>query len=327
VSAVSLNAMDPRSLNDLKRLAQGGDSPEALRAAAQQFEALFMEMVFKAMREASPSDGLLDNDQTRLFQQLHDQQIATELANSGRGSGLAEAIYRQLGGEAMERRQGNTSIGPDGRIYFDLANVPRRAAIPAAPRAAGKENPSAEAAEIAAGRAAQAQRPELPGHVGAFVDKVWDAAARAGRELGVPARFIVAQAALETGWGRAELRRADGSPSHNLFNIKAGSGWRGDVVELPVTEYANGRAYTENARFRAYDSYAEAFDDYVALLRDNPRYSGVLGQRDASAFASGLVRGGYATDPDYAGKLQRVIGGSLGALAGSGAERLAAVAR
>ncbi len=317
MSVASLNAMDPRSLNDLKRLTREGDSPEALRAAAQQFEAVFMQMVFKAMREATPSDGLFDSEQTRMFQQLHDQQIAGDLATGGGGTGLAEAIFRQLGGEAMEQRSGNTSVGPDGRTYFDLSDVIRRPANPAVRSASAAEKGSPEAAEIAAPGATRPSLDGLPDHVGSFVGQVWDHAVDAGRKLGVPTHFVVAQAALETGWGRAELRRADGSPSHNLFNVKAGSGWRGEVVELPVTEYTAGRAITENARFRAYDSYAEAFDDYVALLSDNPRYAGVIGQQDAAAFAGALQKAGYATDPQYADKLQRVIGDRLQAVAGS----------
>lgn len=314
MSVASLNAMDPRSLGELQRLAREGDSPEALRAAAQQFEAMFMQMVFKAMREATPADDLFGSEQTRLFQQLHDQQIASDMARSGRGTGLADAIFRQLGGEAMQERSGNTIQGPDGRTYFDLADVVRRPAK-AAVRAGEAENSTAQTAGIAATPApAGRQGLGLDGHVGAFVDKVWSHAERAAKALEVPTRFVVAQAALETGWGRAELRRADGAPSHNLFNVKAGAGWRGEVVELPVTEYVDGRATTENARFRAYDSYAQAFDDYVALLTDNPRYADVAGQRDAASFAGALQRAGYATDPQYADKLSRVIDGRLGAL-------------
>lgn len=143
-----------------------------------------------------------------------------------------------------------------------------------------------------------------------FVNRVWAHAGEASRSTGIPAHFMVGQAALETGWGRGELRRADGAPSYNLFNIKAGPNWKGPVVEVPVTEYANGRPYTETARFRAYGSYAEAFRDYAGLLRGNPRYAEVLGQTDAAGFARSLQQAGYATDPMYADKLTRIIGGA-----------------
>lgn len=327
-AATSLNTLDPRSFGDLKRLAGEGNSPEALRAAAQQFEAVFMQMVFKAMRDATPQDGLFDSEHTRLFQSMHDQQISSDIAQRGKGLGLADAIFRQLGGEALEAKAAHTITGPDGRQYFDLSNVQRRPAIPAAGLRV-PEKAAETSAELAAPQPEAVAQPaaNVPGHVSGFVHKLRGDAERAGRELGVPAHFLVAQAALETGWGRAELRRADGSTSHNLFNIKAGSSWKGDVVELPVTEYANGRAYTENARFRAYGSYEEAFRDYVALLRDNPRYADALGQQQPAEFAKGLVRGGYATDPQYADKLVRIIGGDTLGTAWSGAMQVASSGR
>ena len=101
-----------------------------------------------------------------------------------------------------------------------------------------------------------------------------------------------------------------GSPSHNLFNIKAGSAWPGRTVAREVTEYADGQAYTEAAHFRSYGSYAESFRDYAQLMTRSPRYAGVLGQTDAAAFARGLQDAGYATDPMYADKLTRIIGGN-----------------
>ena len=319
----SLNALDPRSFSDLERLAREDNSPEALRAAAQQFEAVFMQMVFKAMRDAAPQGGILDNEQTRMFQQLHDQQLSMELAQSGRGVGLAEALFRQLGGERAGPTQPEPVEGPDGQRYFDLSNIRRRPALSAG-RQADTEKLAADA--VAAGETARpaaaadsAQGPtgttsdstaSLTSRVTGFVRNVWDHAVEAGRALDVPPQFVVAQAALETGWGRGELRHADGRSSHNLFNIKAGSSWNGPTVELPVTEYANGRAYTEVARFRSYDSYADAFRDYARLLSDSPRYADVLGQSDAHGFAHALQRGGYATDPHYADKIASIAGGA-----------------
>lgn len=143
-----------------------------------------------------------------------------------------------------------------------------------------------------------------------FVAEVWPHAVEASKRTGIPPAFMVAQAALETGWGEKQLRHADGSPSRNLFNIKAGSGWSGRTVDRAVTEYADGRAYTEAARFRSYSSYAESFRDYAELMTRSPRYAGVLGQTDAGSFARGLQDAGYATDPQYADKLTRIIGGT-----------------
>jgi flagellar protein FlgJ len=331
---VQLNAIDPTSFGDLKRLARDGRSPEALRAAANQFEALFLQMVLKSMRDAVPANGLFDNDQTRLFQSLQDQQLAMNLAQ-GRGVGLADVIYRQLGGKVAGDASELPEQGADRQTVFDMSTVTRYTAIPAVPRRAAAEVVAAAAALAGPTRATEpAPVPatvssgvrggqhddarSIPERVRAFVERTWEHAREASRATGIPAHFMIAQAALETGWGRAQLRSTDGAPTYNLFNIKAGPNWKGPVVELPVTEYANGRAYTENARFRVYGSYAEAFRDYASLLRNSPRYAGVLGQRDAAGFAQELQRAGYATDPHYADKLTRIIEGATlrNALAG-----------
>lgn len=314
ISVNQLNAMDPNAFGDLKRLARTGNSGEALRAAARQFEAMFLQMALKAMRDATPPSTLFDSEQTQMFQSLHDQQMAMTMAH-GRGVGLADVIFRQLGGDRLAASMPDPEA--DGTRRFDLSGVPRRAAISAAGRGAPEGSAgrtealavgkASEAMDVPAAAAAEPARGSIQERVRGFVGRLRAHAAEAGRALGVPPHFMIAQAALETGWGRAEIRREDGSPSHNVFNLKAGRNWNGPVVELPVTEYANGRAYTEVARFRAYGSYAEAFRDYVALMRNSPRYEGVLGQKNAAAFAHSLQDAGYATDPLYADKLARVI--------------------
>lgn len=342
VAAAQINAIDPNALADLKRLSRDNNSPEALRATAKQFEALFLQMVLKSMRAAVPSNGMFDSDQTRMFQALQDQQTAMNMAQ-GRGIGLADVIYRQLGGDTRTGAQ-HSDGGAEGTDGVDLSRVTRRAAIPAAalPATANSAAEADELGEFAArigaaiglpqtepgvarrgGRVADplidaaaavgdtngTSRP-IPEGARDFVNRVWAHAGEASRSTGIPAHFMVGQAALESGWGRGELRRADGSPSYNLFNIKAGANWKGAVVEVPVTEYANGRPHTETARFRAYGSYSEAFRDYADLLRSSPRYAEVLGQTDAAGFARSLQQAGYATDPMYADKLTRIIGGA-----------------
>ena len=357
IAPAQLNSLDPNALADLKRLSRDGNSPEALRATSKQFEALFLQMVLKSMRDAAPSTGMLDNDQTRLFQSLQDQQTATNMAQ-GRGIGLANVIYRQLGGEALERSQaqpGSGAAAAPGLPNAEAPRVPARSAIPAAAlrgaaKSAGSDAAAATALDAAAGakaagatprtavagaaagataNAAATVAPAKPRGIAAgvrdFVERVWSQATEASQAVGIPARFMVAQAALETGWGRGELRRADGSSSHNLFNIKAGPNWKGEVVEVPVTEYANGRAYKTTARFRAYGSYGEAFRDYAKLLSGNPRYADVIGQTDAAGFARSLQQAGYATDPMYADKLARIISGNTlrTALADAPSDRIA----
>jgi flagellar protein FlgJ len=148
--------------------------------------------------------------------------------------------------------------------------------------------------------------------VRAFQDKLADAAEEAEQATGVPAKFMLGQAALETGWGRRVIRNADGSSSNNLFGIKAGPGWKGKVATAVTTEYVNGKPHARVEKFRAYDSHADAFKDYARMLSNNPRYEKVLAHGgDAATFAHGLQRAGYATDPQYAAKLSRIIKHSL----------------
>jgi len=310
-----INALDPNTLGSLRRLSKG-NSPEAAKEAARQFEALFVQQMLKSMRDATPKGGLLDSDETRMYQSLLDQQLAMQLSTRAGGIGLAKVIERQLGaGSAAPATPpaGPVSLDAVIRQGFEAAVSPPATGSGAAKSAAAA--PAAGAADPARAAPASVAAPWLasvPAGRGprAFVEKVWPEAVEASRATGIPARFLVAQAALETGWGRRELTHADGSPSHNLFNIKAGRNWAGDRVSTSTVEYVNGATTRERANFRAYASYADAFRDYARLIRDNPRYAGVVGQSDASAFARGLQSAGYATDPLYADKLARILNGN-----------------
>lgn len=329
-----LNALDPNSLGDLKRLArENPDSPETLRAAARQFEALFLQMMLKSMRQTSLAPGMFDTEQSKTYQSLYDQQLALNMAHSG-NSGLSDALFRQLGGLASTGPGAEAVAAPGSDLAalfgrneqqgFDIGKVIRQAANPAVRQtleAAGRIEAGSDASSAdPIGRfieqlEANVRQPgvEAGGRTTAareFVDGIWPHAQRASRQTGIPAQFIVAQAALETGWGEKVLRHADGRSSHNLFNIKAGSGWQGESVTRRVTEFAGGRPYTEEARFRSYGSYGEAVEDYARLLKNSERYSDVLGQTSARGFARSLQQAGYATDPMYADKLTRIIGGT-----------------
>ncbi len=297
----NLPAYDANSLNDLKRLSKN-NSPEAIHAASQQFEALFLQQVLKAMRDATPQDGMFDSEQTKTFQTMLDQQLAQSLSAKG-STGLAALLEKQL-----SRSQ------PHGPA---IPAIPAAAADPAAP--GGNPTPSSRfGRDTLRGAALQLLDEQAPSNSAAkaskpatsFVDKLWPHALEASRSTGIPPHFMIAQAALETGWGKAQMKNADGSNSHNLFGVKAGKDWKGPVVEKTTTEYVGGVAQKQVARFRAYASYGEAFTDYAKQLSNNPRYAGVLGNQDASAFARGLQQAGYATDPMYASKLERIISGN-----------------
>jgi len=225
-----------------------------------------------------------------MFTTMLDQQTSQNLAK--RGMGLADVLVRQLTAQNM------------GAQALALGAEPGAsgAALPAASDAVALMK---TAGALPAEPAAASNRPH---HIESFKDRLAAHAEEAERATGIPAKFMLGQAALESGWGKREIRNADGSASHNLFGIKAGAGWKGKVATAVTTEYVNGRPHTKVEKFRAYDSYAEGFKDYANMLSKNPRYEKVVASAgDASGFAHGLQRAGYATDPHYAAKLTRII--------------------
>jgi flagellar protein FlgJ len=260
-------ALDVQSLEQLR--AQARHSPDqALKAAAQQFESVFLNMMLKSMREATPQDGMFDSEQTRMFTGMLDQQLAQSMAS--RGVGLADIMVRQLSGQMAGGQV--PQIGAQAPVN----NLP----------SAYSENAQQD-----------------------FVNRMRPFAMQASQTSGVPPQLMLGQAALESGWGMREIRMADGSNSFNLFGIKASGGWNGKVAEVMTTEYRNGVAYKQVEKFRAYASYAEAFQDYASLIGNNPRYAAVLQQGgDVAGMAQAIQKAGYATDPKYADKLASIMG-------------------
>ena len=294
-----------RSVLDLKtaadlRLKIKQDPQAGLKLAAQQFEGMLLQMMLKSMRDATPQDGPLDSDQTRLFTSMLDQQLAQNLSSTGK-AGFARLIEQQLG----RSQATNLLADPDATLEALQQSLTTLSAT----GAAGSSNRGAERLRTTPvngdGASVSASGPASSSE---FVNRVWPYAVEAGNSIGVPAQFIVAHSALESAWGKSEIKAADGSPSYNLFGIKAGRNWKGASVAVQTTEYIGGVAQTTSERFRVYGSYAEAFSDYANLLRNNARFSSVLGQQDGSGFASSLQQSGYATDPNYADKLSRIIG-------------------
>lgn len=261
-------AADSTALDKLRF--QAKQNPDvALKKVAQQFETVFLNMMLKSMREATPQEGMFDNEQTKMFTGMLDQQLAQDMSN--RGVGLADVMVRQL-----------------------------THTLPSAAPTAVKTIPN-----VVQGAVPSAYTPNTQQ---AFVDRLLPHAQQASLTTGIPSHLILGQAALESGWGKREIKLPDGSTSFNLFGIKAGKDWNGKVAEITTTEYQHGVAHKQTERFRAYGSYTEAFQDYAKLLSGNPRFAGVMGQDNAAGFAQALQQGGYATDPNYADKLVKVIG-------------------
>jgi len=281
-------ALDAQSLERLR--AQAKQSPDqALKAAAQQFESVFLNMMLKSMREATPQDSMFDSEQTRMFTGMLDQQLAQGMAS--RGVGLADIMVRQLRGQAAA--EGSQKVGPQSSIADPQSLM---GALPPA------------YSEM--GLAGMGEFP--PNSQNAqqdFVNRMAPHAVQASQASGVPLQLMLGQAALESGWGKREIRMADGSNSFNLFGIKANADWNGKIAEVMTTEYKNGVPSKQVEKFRAYSSYAEAFKDYAELLGNNPRYADVLRlDGDAAGMARALQKAGYATDPKYADKLVSVMG-------------------
>lgn len=311
-------AFDIKSAQDLRT--QFAKNPqEGLKAAAEQFEAMFLQQVMKSMRDTVPQDGLLNSDSSRFYTSLLDQQMAQNMASSGKGIGFARLIEQQLGKNlaasqasaeqtvpANAAAAGNALLmsASDGR-HLRTQAVP--SSVPTSAAYAALQSATTSVTNQAAGAAMS--DADLPLSAREFVGRVWPHAVEASRSTGISPQFLVAHAALESGWGRNEIRQSDGSASHNLFGIKAGKSWNGSSVEAATTEYVGGEAQSTVERFRSYGSYEEAFRDYANLLRNNPRYGGVIGSQDGAEFAKGLQRAGYATDPAYADKLNRIING------------------
>ena len=294
--------LDSQGTADLKyRLKQ--DPQGGLKEAARQFESLMLSMVMKSMRDATPQDGLLSSEQTRYFNSLLDQQLALNLSGQ---VGFAKLIEQQLGRNLAPVNAPDGAGIPAGTGASPLERQLAAAQLQALTGGAERWRSTVQAGSPAAAIQGSTQPPAAASD---FVNRIWPHATEAARSLGVPAHFLVAHAALETGWGRSEIRNANGVSSHNLFGIKAGKSWNGASVEAQTTEYVNGEPQTVREKFRAYGSYSEAFRDYANLLRTNPRYAPVLGQQDGTQFARSLQQGGYATDPQYADKLGRIING------------------
>jgi peptidoglycan hydrolase FlgJ len=249
------------------------DPKAAIQEAAKQFEGLFMQELMKSMRQATMSSGMLDNEGTQLGTEMLDTQFASKM--TGLKGGLSEAIARQLErqmGMAQESKKANPPLNTVSQT------------TPLRPPSSAQE----------------------------FVALHSEAAQRAQGASGIPASFMVAQAAHETGWGKKAIRMADGSNSFNLFGIKANADWKGACTEIVTTEFVNGQAKKVTQSFRAYSSYEESFADYARLMKTSPRYREVLANAgNAQQFAQGLQRAGYATDPAYADKLGRVINTTL----------------
>jgi len=302
-------------LQSIKHQAKS-DKEGALDAVAKQFESVFVSMMIKSMRDANKgfSEGnLLQSSESDSYQQMFDSQLAVSLSND-KGIGLAEVIKRQLSkgvlGADADREPKSFNLSQS----FSLDDYSRRSFSPRLNADSIQQtvvkvenslrNISGEGNEKAIELAHEIDfsSPDK------FIQSLYPYAKNVEQETGIDAQVMLAQSALETGWGKHQILKKDGSPSFNLFGIKAQQGWEGESAEITTTEYRGGLAMKEQANFRSYDSYGDSFKDYAKFLKSNERYQSALEHLDdPKEFAMALQDSGYATDPNYANKINRIM--------------------
>jgi flagellar protein FlgJ len=315
------------------KTAAGKQTPEAIQETARQFEALFVQTMLKAMRDASPGEGMGESNQTEFYRDMYDQQMALHMVK-GRGLGIANMLVAGMGGkktaaEALpapvsgvsgmmetakpvieaglaEQSRPVAGFGQVQPLIKKSATGPIVQLDSTVPVQALVNTPGvAREGTLATDMSDANWRPQTPEE---FIRDLLPHARKGAAELGVKPGVLIAQAALETGWGQKVIRHPDGRSSFNLFGIKADTGWSGDRVNVATLEYENGIAAKRHAAFRSYDSLAGAVSGYVEFIRTNPRYQGALAQAaDPNAYLSGLKEAGYATDPAYAEKIRAIM--------------------
>lgn len=296
---------DFSGLNEMRAQARV-DPQSSLKQVAKQFEGIFIQMMLKSMRDASMGDANFDSDQSKLYRDMFDKQIALDMANS-KGIGIADSMVRQLsrnnpvkskvGSLDLEQNNQEKSVIHGKLLPLSMRRLNEIDHVPVPTLSPVELNTVKPMMDKSKFNSAE----EFTQHILPYAEK-------AASELGVSALVLVSQAALETGWGKAITQRPNGSSSYNLFNIKADSRWDGERVTKATLEYDNGIAKYEKASFRAYDSFADSFDDYVNFLRSNNRYDDALrNEGNDQLFIKDLHKAGYATDPNYADKIINIL--------------------
>ncbi|WP_088330258.1 flagellar assembly peptidoglycan hydrolase FlgJ [Lacimicrobium sp. SS2-24] len=295
----SRNVHDIKGLDTLRKAAVSGDK-NALEEAAKQFEGIFVRMMLKSMRDAqdvlADEDSPFNSEQVKFYRDMHDQQMATDISGSG-ALGLADLIVKQLG-QNVEGYTPASLLRNDG----NLSSINRQ-----------RIQSTADAQTQVLGPDTQLGQ-KLPAfdNAGEFVESLLPHAQAIGAQIGLDGRALLAQAALETGWGQKMIHLPSGQNSHNLFGIKASKGWQGDKALINTLEYRDGLAKSEKAPFRSYSSFADSMQDYVDFVRDNPRYAEAMKQTDdPKGYFNTLQQAGYATDPAYADKILKLMDSEL----------------
>ena len=275
------------------------DENAAMQQVADEFEAMFAETMLKAARDADTGEGMLNSSELDTYYEMMDSQLAQSLAKNqdfGFGKMLSQQFAGVLAAAQATPGKGGDALSTLNKGSLSKVEAPLRGGVTMLPQVL-RETAFRKQADVPADRQA-------------FIDELAAVATTAASSLGVAPRALMAQAALESGWGKHVIRMPDGTSSHNYFGIKASRGWTGQTVKVPTTEYIGGRAVTVNASFRAYPDAHSAFRDYVDFIANNPRYEKALEHgANAAQYARQLQAAGYATDPNYANKIMAILSG------------------
>lgn len=291
---MSRNFHDVKGVDNLRRAAQSGDKG-ALEEAAKQFESIFVQMLLKSMRKAQDAmadkESPFNSEQVKFYRDMHDQQLAVDLS-SGDSIGLAKLIVQQLG----PQKEGFTPasvIRSDGNLPVPGNKASAKSASSNVEQGTDKAHPTKQSAF---------DSPQD------FIATLLPLAQQVASKIGLAPQAMIAQAAVETGWGKFMIHNGEGKNSHNLFGIKAGNNWEGNKAAVDTLEYKDGVAKQQKASFRAYDSFTDSLNDYVSFLQDNPRYRQALNKvDDPQQYFEAIQQAGYATDPKYADKVMSVL--------------------
>jgi peptidoglycan hydrolase FlgJ len=294
----SFNYYDLSALQPLKNGASE-NSEEALRAVAKQLESVFLELVLKTMHEANSSfkSDLFARDKEDFYQDMLHQQLSLSLAKSG-GVGLAEVIVKQLQGTMKEKTTSDSNT-----LKLNLVQNTKEV-----PLARDKLNITPSPININQVELRQPENESKPpvaemDAMNKFIEAVLPYAKQAAELIGVDPKLLIAQSALETGWGKHIINNENGESSHNMFGVKSNKHWVGDEVVAQTLEYKEDKPEVTKATFKAYPGYLESFMDYIKLLKTK-RYGNVLENTDnPMKFLSELHQAGYATDPSYVTKV------------------------
>ncbi len=313
------NFLDVNGLNSIRQDAKTGDKASkeaALEQAAKQFEAIFVQMLMKSMRKAQDvleSDSPLNSESTKFYRDMHDQQMSLELSNNG-ALGLSELIVRQLGGDSENftphsvlRSDGNL----DSRANVRVSDSSVINTISLANNSTAEQDPNNDRqtnGSIVAQTATSLLQAPVFEQPKDFVTALIPEAKRVQEKINVPFEVVIAQAALETGWGQKIIKTDNGESSNNLFNIKADSRWDGEQTQKETLEFENGAMVKKREPFRVYESLSQSVNDYLKLLTGSERYQGALeNSTDVEQFLHNLQSAGYATDPNYAKKIMGTL--------------------